>query len=130
MNLTITPNVNTKKHPSFGWVSILKPSSKWVISLSTTLPEEVYVDGFIPFNSENAKFVSNKFRDLEEGILSPKFFPEVKKKLLSILDEIQKQLPLFSKKDRAEVEAILNNPAPDRAMTGNHDLILGDIWGD
>lgn len=130
MNLTITPNMNTKKHPSFGLVSIMKPIKGWTISLSTLEHDEVYVEGFKSFKSVYAVDAITRFRDYGEDVLKPKYFRGLKETLKKVLDAAQKQLPLFTAQDRKEVEAILDNPAPESIITKNGELIIGDLFGD
>lgn len=130
MNLTVTPNVNTKKHPSFGLISITNPVGRgWEIAIAQAEPNEVYVEGFLSFTSEHAQDVVNKVRDFGTEVLKPRYYDGLKEKLLLILNDAKKRLPLFRKEDAKAVELLIRNPNPteSRQMFIHDELIFGDI---
>lgn len=128
MDLTISPNMNTKKHPSFGLVSIIKPGNGWVISIEKNRePGEVYVEGFKSFVSVYERSVANQVRDLGEAVLKPKYFGEFKKKLLFLLSVVKLERPLFYKENGQEIIAMLDNPSLDFKATSD-ELIFGDLY--
>lgn len=128
MNLTISPNMNTKKHPSFGLIHIIKPGNGWVVSVEKNRElDEVHVEGFKSFVSKHARGVVQKVRDLDQNVLKPKFYGDFKDRLLLILQEVSQKRPAFHKDDLKEVRTMLDNPNPDFKLTSD-ELIFGDIY--
>lgn len=130
MNLTITPSMNTKRHPSFGGVSIMqmRPVDSWLISIERTLPNMVEVDGFNPFLSQHAQGVVDKVRDLGQDVLKPRFYGDLKQRLLLILQEISEKRPAFSKEYLQEIKKMIEEPTHEFRIT-EFGLQFGDLSG-
>lgn len=130
MNLTISPNVNSKKHSSFEGVSIMqmRPRDSWLIEICQKNPDIVDVSGFEPFVSQHAQGIVDKVRDLGENVLKSRFYGDLKQRLLLVLQEISEKRPAFSKEHLQEIRKMIEEPTGESRMTSS-GLQFGDLTG-